>query len=171
MIGRYLQHSYTDNNTILVTFEVGRVFKAQIPDLKDKQLEIVVKPFKPKRSLDANALLWAVLGKLAPALRTRPDDLYRKYIREIGTFDTLKLHQIAYDKFSANWASRGLGWQTEIAEVCESDRTYIIKAYYGSSAYNSEEMARFIDYIREDAEEAGINVLTPEEMATYAQVY
>ena len=41
----------------------------------------------------------------------------------------------------------------------------IVRAYYGSSQYNTKQMSRLIDMVVEGAKELGIETLTPEELA------
>ena len=41
----------------------------------------------------------------------------------------------------------------------------MIRAYYGSSTYNSKQMSRLIDMAVQDCREQGIEVLPPERLA------
>ena len=36
-------------------------------DIPQGELDLTIKPYKPKRSLSANAYMWVLLGKLADA--------------------------------------------------------------------------------------------------------
>ena len=51
---------------------------------KFKQGNYEIKKIRQKRSLDANAYLWVLLDKLSSELAAPKEELYRRYIREIG---------------------------------------------------------------------------------------
>ena len=47
-------------------------------DLKDlEKLSIEIKPYRAKRSLDANAYCWKLIGDLAERLNTTREEIYR----------------------------------------------------------------------------------------------
>lgn len=52
---------------------------------KDGLFEI--KPWREKRSRDANAYYWALLDKLADVLNKSKDELHRELLTEYGTWD------------------------------------------------------------------------------------
>lgn len=45
--------------------------------LKERKLSIVIKPYKEKRSLDANAYCWVLIGKIAESIHASKDEVYR----------------------------------------------------------------------------------------------
>lgn len=51
-----------------LTLALDGDFRGQYDNLKDKDLEITVKPWREKRSLDANAYCWVLINKLAEVL-------------------------------------------------------------------------------------------------------
>lgn len=53
-------------------------------DFPQGELELTVKPYKPRRSLTANAYMWVLVGKLAEETGLSPDEIYRKAVREVG---------------------------------------------------------------------------------------
>lgn len=63
--GRLVDAFKTIDRRLRVTFELD----GEIPLDKDHELEISVKRWREKRSLDANAYLWVLIGKIADALR------------------------------------------------------------------------------------------------------
>ena len=50
----------------------------------NKKYDVDIKEHQEKRSLDANAYCWVLIGKLAAKLRVPPNEVYRQYIQDIG---------------------------------------------------------------------------------------
>ncbi len=138
--------------------------------LKDGDADIVIKPFRRHRSLDANAFAWTLIGKITEELQTREPrsgwtrtEVYRKAIREIGGVSTIVCSQDkAVDRLRTGWESNGLGWMTETTASALPGCTNVI-LYYGSSTYDTAEMSRLINYLIQDAESLGIPTLLTEE--------
>ena len=62
-----------------------------IDELKDavdkgKRLNVEIKPYRAKRSNDANAMLWLLLQELAIVLNTSKDELYLLMLERYGVF-------------------------------------------------------------------------------------
>lgn len=68
----------------------------------------------------------------------------------------------AVKRFIDVWNAKGEGWQAELLEA-EYQGLSCVKAYYGSSTYNTDEMSRLIDWAIDAAEEQGIETLTPDQ--------
>lgn len=51
---------------------------------KDKPYDLQIKEHRKKRSLDANAYAWVLIGRIADAMRLPPDEVYRQAIVNIG---------------------------------------------------------------------------------------
>lgn len=128
---------------------------------KDKLYEI--KEHKQKRSLNANAYCWTLIGKLAAVLGNTKEEVYRQYIKEKGIYQVITLNNKAVPTFIKLWSDKGLGWICETSETNIQGLTDVI-AYYGTSSYNTKQMANFIDYIVQEAKEQGIETLSPNEL-------
>jgi hypothetical protein len=127
--------------------------------------EYTVKKAKKRRSLDSNAYAWVLLDKLSERLNISKEELYREYIRNIGgVSETVCVKENAVDKLREAWQGRGLGWQTETFPSKIEGCTNVI-LYYGSSTYDSSQMKRLLDLIRQDCAEQGIEYATPDEIA------
>lgn len=70
-------------------------------------------------------------------------------------------------RFLGRWEARGLAGCTEIMASKIPGCTNII-CYYGSSTYDTKQMARLIDLVVEDCKQQGIETLTPEELERMA---
>lgn len=129
---------------------------------KDKTYEI--KEYKEKRSLNANAYAWTLIGKIAEVVGNTKEEVYREYIINKGIYRVITIDTKAAPTFIKIWTEKGLGW------LCEKSETKIpglvdITAYYGTSSYNTKQMANFIDYIVQEAKNLNIETLTPEQIA------
>lgn len=137
----------------------------QIPNT-DKPLTIEITVKKKKRSMSANAYMWVLLDKIARLVGggITKDDLYRRYIKSAGVFDTSVW--VAPERFKAfkdTWENKAEGNICEILR--KKNGMYNVICYYGSHFYNTQEMCFLIDKIVADAEEMGIPTMTPKEYA------
>ena len=129
--------------------------------------DIEVKKHREKRSLDANAYCWVLLGKLAEKMNLKAEEVYKLEIKEIGAYEVLPIKNEAVEKFVQAWQKNGIGWVCEEIGKSKIKGYTNVKAYYGSSSYNSKEMARLIDSIVEDCKLQGIETDTPEQIEMY----
>lgn len=129
---------------------------------KDKQFTI--KEYKPKRSLDANAYCWVLLQKIADKLNSSKEEIYRRIIKQKGTFEIIPIKNEAVDTFINAWQEHGLGWICEVLRDSKLDGFTNVIAYYGSSTYDTKQMAYFIDYIVEEAKQLDIETIKPNEL-------
>lgn len=136
----------------------------ELNDLTDKELSIEIKPYKARRSLDANAYCWVLCQKLSEKIGGTKEDIYKEAIRKAGQFDYIAVTDSATEQFLKAWQSKGLGWYAEASES-KIDGCKKIMVYYGSSVYDSKEMAHLIDYIVSECKELGIETMTPAEIA------
>ena len=157
-----------------LTLEVNELndFKQLVDDMNGcEKLSIEIKPFRARRSLDANAYSWVLLDKLSEKLGIPKEELYREYIRNIGgVSETICVKDNAVDKLREAWQGRGIGWQTETFPSKIDGCTNVI-LYYGSSTYDSTQMKRLLDLIRQDCAEQGIEYKTPDEIANLLSLW
>ena len=130
----------------------------------DENKKYEIKEHKEKRSLNANSYCWTLIGKIAEKLGFTKEQVYKQYIFNIGIYRVITMNKQAVDTFIKVWQTQGLGF------ICETYDNQIeglvdVIAYYGTSSYNSKQMARFIDHIVEEAKEYGIQTLTPNQIA------
>lgn len=123
-----------------------------------------IKRVRKRRSLDANSYCWVMLDKMSEALGVPKEELYRRYIKEIGgVSDVLCVPNKAVEKFREEWERKGLGWQTETIPIRTPKCTGVI-VYYGSSVFDTSQMSRLIDSICQDAKAIGIETRPQEEV-------
>ena len=145
-------------------FGTGIVLSIGIPSIYGKDVDRLVsgfrtnteyelKPFKAKRSLSANNYAWLLIDKLAEKLHSTKEEVYKVAVSRVGVFEEIKVNSAeAGKRFKRIWHQNGLGWLTKTI-----DETTVL-AYYGSSTYDTQQMARLIDYIQDECKEQGIEV-------------
>lgn len=134
-------------------------------------LDIEAKKHRERRSLDANGYCWVLLGKLAEKMNIPASEIYKLEIKDIGVYEVLPIKDIALDKFINNWQERGIGWICEIIGKSKHEGYTNVRAYYGSSTYDTKEMSRLIDSIVEDCKLQGIETDTPEQIQKYKEMW
>ena len=130
---------------------------------QDKTKKYEVKEYKEKRSLDANAYAWVLLGKLQDKLHIPKEEIYRDAIKNIGSYEVIPIKNEAVDKFRQAWNNKGLGWITETTKSKLDGYTNVI-SYYGSSIYDTKEMTRFIEQIIQECEQLDIETKSRAEL-------
>ena len=151
-----------------ITFEVNESneFGTLVDELKDKdKLSIEVKPFRARRSLDANAYCWILIDKLAEKVGESKEAVYREYIKHIGgNSEIVCVKENAVERLCEGWMRNGLGWQTDTFPSKIKGCVNVI-LYYGSSVYDTAQMSRLLDLIIYDCKTFGIPTETPDQIA------
>lgn len=133
---------------------------------EDKDYQLIIREYKPlkKRSLTANNYAWCLIDKLAMKLHEKKNDIYKTYIRDIGgNSNLLCIQERAVDDFEKVWNSNGIGWFVE-KEPSKLKGCINVRAYYGSSRFDTIQMTRLIELIVRDCKENGIETMTPAEL-------
>lgn len=123
-----------------------------------------LKEHRKKRSMNANNYFWQLVDQIAERLGREKEELYLEYVKRVGPFKDFTLSEDEAKTFRVAWSMLGTGWPTEQVDYSPSGREVIVRAYYGSSQYNTRQMSRLIDMAVEDAKDLGIEVLTPMEL-------
>lgn len=156
-----------DDGGFWISLKVDNPFEARqfLSNKKDRKYVAEVKEFRERRSLDANAYFWRLLDEVAEVLGRVKEDLYLDYVKKCGPFKDFTLTEDEAKTFRIAWSRLGTGWPTEQVDFSPDGDRVVVRAYYGSSQYNTKQMSRLIDMVVEDAKELGIETLTPEELS------
>lgn len=139
---------------------------------EDKDYEITIDKQKKKRSNDANAYYWQLIGQLAVKVNVPPVEIYRTHIKDIGdNFEIVPIREDAVEDWIKAWTSRGIGWQCECLGESKMRNYMNVICYYGSSLYDTRQMSRLIELCVADCKEQGIETMTPQELALMMQSY
>ena len=151
-----------------LTLEVNELndFKQLVDDMNGlEKLSIEIKPYRARRSLDANAYAWVLMDRLAEKLGESKIDIYREYVKHIGgNSEVVCVKNTAVERLREGWGKNGIGWVTDTLPSKLEGCTCII-LYYGSSTYDTAQMSRLLDLIIQDCKEQGIPHETPDEIA------
>ena len=163
MIGRLKDLTMNMDGSQNITVAVHADFRETFDDLADKDVEIEIKKYSAKRSLDASARAWVLIDQIAEKLGIKKHEVYRNAIREIGgVSDIVCVRDEAVESLCNGWQEHGIGWQTETSKSKIPGCTNVT-LYYGSSMYTVHQMAMLIDSLVQDANELGITTMTPDE--------
>lgn len=135
-------------------FVLGFNGKPHTAELKEK---------RKKRSLDANAKAWAMMRELGEAVGLSDKEIYRQIVRDIGPYREFCLTPEEAKTLRAAWEQLGVGWPTEQVDYTQDGERVIIRAYYGSSTYNTKRMSMLIDHVIQDCKAVGIETLSDRE--------
>ena len=131
---------------------------------KFKPGEYDLKLSSKKRSLDANGMAWAILHDIAGAVRLPPNEVYREAIRNVGGIsEVLMIKKEAVDQFTESFIRGHIGRQVEAHPNANPDYVTLIVTY-GSSDYNTAQMSRLIDVLKEDAHALGLTLPEDEKI-------
>ena len=137
----------------------------------EEKLSIKLAKYRERRSNDANAYCWVLIGKLAEKLGIPRDEIYRNAIKQIGgNYEVVCVMDDAVDKLCRSWRRNGLGWHTDTMPSKIKGCTNVM-LYYGSSTYDTAQMSRLIENIVEACKEQGIETRTPDELANMLSLW
>ena len=151
----------------MVTLELNEKQSAldMVDALSDaEKISLKVDKYRKRRSLDANAYCWTLIGKIAEKTNTPRQDVYRAAIKDVGgNSDVVCAKNEAVDSLCSGWSKNGIGWQTDTFPSKIEGCTNVI-LYYGSSTYDTAQMSRLINLIVQDCAQLGIETKSAEEI-------
>ena len=134
-------------------------------DLKNEAVRVDIKKASKHRSLSANNYAWVLIDKIAEKTGQTVTEVYQNAIREIGgVSDYYGMKEQAYESFCEIWTKGHLGRQVEIIPGSAKPGWINVRAWKGSSDFDSAQMARLIDSLIQDAENLGIPTVPDEEI-------
>lgn len=152
-----------------ITFNtnVGELFD----ELQGKDVSVEIKKLSKRRSLDANALCWYIIDKIAEKTNLKKTEVYKNAIRDIGgVSDVVCVRDYAVEKLTNGWTEHGQGWQVELSPSRLRGCTNVT-LYYGSSVYDSKQMSALIDSLIQDATALGIPTPTQQEIEKSLEIW
>ena len=154
------------NGNIRLAFETyGRIDHKQFTQYtkwlyEEKKLIVDITPYRHQRSLNANAYMWVLLSKMADALNTDKDSLYLEVLDRYGVFTHIIVKPEVVARVKNEWRT-----VRELGEVTINGKVGIqLQCYFGSSTYNTKEMATLIDGIVSECKDLEIETLPPAEL-------
>lgn len=165
-----------DGAKLIITFAkgenraVGKLFESIGGIDPKKDYEIIIRPKRKKRSLDANNYLWTLLGQLSERLNLPKTEVYREYIKEMDTYTIVPIKEDEIEGWARDWERGHDGWVCVDIGNCRNFKGYHnIKCFKGSGTFNTKQMSRLIDMVIYDCKEQGIETMTPREIEELKQ--
>lgn len=136
------------------------------------KLNIELKKWYKKRSLDANSYCWVLCDMIAKEISKDGDtitkeEIYKDAIKNIGVFEPFIVQQSTFEKFKRIWEKQGLGFIVQ--KVSEKDTAIKVHCYYGSSTYDSKEMNLLIELLVQEAKALNLETKPQEEINSLLQ--
>lgn len=146
-----------------LTFEVDEC--PNYDDTKDKELDIQIKTYREKRSLNANAYFHVLVGKIAEVAGQSHTEVHNYLISEFGCMNS-EVQNIIMDD-DVPWMKLDTihlrpTTHTRLMDNGKLYRIYLVMR--GSHTYDTKEMSRLIDGTVSEAKELGIETLPPDEL-------
>ena len=152
-------------NWLCIHISNAPMARVECEKLKDgKVYTAKIAPKQERRDLDANAMYWALCGKLAKAMGEPPECIYRRHIKDIGNYELLCMHTHAVASFGQKWTSNHIGRFIETRASKINGCTTVL-AYYGSSDFDKRQMSQLIDNCIQDCKNAGVETAAGVELS------
>ena len=133
----------------------------EIAKLKEcEKVAIKMTKHRNRRSLDANALLWMCLGKIAEALRADKWDVYLQMLKRYGKFTYICVKPNVVDAMKAQWRECEVVGEVNI----NGQKAVQMLCYFGSSTYDTKEFSVLLDGVISEMREMGIEAPASEDM-------
>lgn len=151
-------------NKFLLTFSVNE--PSAINSVHDIQscdkLSIRAVRFREKRSLDANALLWVCLSKIADAMTPPADkwDIYLLMLKRYGKFTHICVKPNVVDAVKSQWRESEVIGEVNI----NGQKAVQMLCYFVSSTYDTKEFSHLLDGVISEMQEMGLETPASEDM-------
>ena len=159
-------------NMLLVPVKSREKAAKAIEEVADAKYPVVceIRQQRPKRSLNANAYCWALIDKIAKVTNQPSDAVYETMLQRYSeAYTYLVVKPTAVEKVKATLKA-GHIYAYEVGSVEIRGKEGVqLQLYYGSSTFDSKQMARLIDGIVSEAKDLGIETATPAELARYKE--
>lgn len=144
-----------DVESELIAEELNRIAASTRP------WRVNIKSWYNARSLNANAMLWALIGEIAKVTGGDKDEIYLDMLQKYGVSIVLT----AETPQAVEMLTRTYRLCRVLGQVVISGKTNIqILCFVGSSKYDTAEMARLIDGVVSECQELGIGVYPDEDI-------
>lgn len=121
-----------------------------------KILEVEIKIKRKRRSLNANAYLWELLGRMAAVLKTDKDSVYLMMLERYGVYTHVCVKPAAVERVKQEWRT-----VRELGEITINGQKAVqLQCYFGSHTYNSKEFSVLLEGVLSEAAELGIETLS-----------
>ena len=165
MIGKLKDLLRLQGGEWLVSFTTREDPGTMFDELHEVPVRVEIKKAAKHRSLSANNYAWVLIDKIAEKTGIPVTEVYQTAIREIGgVSDYYGMKEEAYEGFCEIWTADHLGRQVEIIPGSTKPGWINVRAFKGSSDFDSAQMARLIDSLIQEAEQQGIPTIPDKDV-------
>lgn len=156
----------TGNLVLTVSMAGPTIDKAQ--PLRDKELHIVITERRRKRSLDANAYYWVLVGKIAEVLRVSTTEVHNHMLSDYGKplIESGGVVSVVI-RDNIDWKKIDVMHLKPTTKTMVNKKGEVYRVYFvmrGSHTYDVKEMSALIDGCISEAKQLDIETLPPEEV-------
>lgn len=135
--------------------------------LQGCDLDIKLGKHREKRSLDANAMLWACLGEIAQALSTDKWEIYLQMLKRYGKYTYILVTEKAVEAVKQQWRESEVVGEVDV----NGRKAYQMLCYYGSSTLNTKEFSTLLNGVVSEMVEMGLPAPTSKDMRRALERY
>lgn len=128
--------------------------------LKNTLLTVKAAKFRKKRSLDANAMMWACLKEIADVINADKWDIYLRMLKRYGKFTYVVVKENAVEAMKKQWRECEVVGDYEV----NGQKAVQMLCYFGSSTYDTKEFSKLLNGIVSEMQEMGIQPPPSKEM-------
>lgn len=166
MKGRFIDYSIGRNRKNRITLEIDGNISELFDQLKDQELEITIKKYRQKRSLDENAMFHALVGEIAMVQGLSNDEVKQRLVIDYGTLARDEANNIIGFKLPPSCDVFSIYPYVKLHKQVEENgkpfNCYLV--YKRSSEMDSKEMAHLIEGAIQEAKELGIDTDQPSDI-------
>ena len=140
--------------------------KSHIEDLtkiKDKAIEVTLKLFRKKRSINANAYAWKLMTEIGEKIGQDKWEVYKRMlIRYSNSYQYIVINKPSYKSFIEHTSFRVV--KVLSSGLFNGTKSIQLQGYWGSSTFDTKEMSVFIDGLVKECQELNIETESQEEI-------
>ena len=132
-------------------------------ELKDcDKLSLKISKYRAKRSLNANALLWACIGDIAKVMNPPADkwDIYLLMLNRYGKYTYIVVKPNMVESVKKVWRECEVVGDIDM----HGEKGVQMLCYFGSSTYDTKEMSVLIDGVVSEMKEMGLQPPVSKDM-------
>ena len=135
----------------------------ELEKLLELKLEVSLEKEKKRRSLDANAMLWACLADISRATGMTNWDAYIYELERYGKFTHILVKREALEDIKKLWR--------ETKEVGNRGNMVELLCFFGSSTYTTSEFSRLLEGVVSDMKDLGLTPPPSEDLKRTLEAY
>lgn len=143
--------------------------------LKDKDLDLDLKAHRERRSLNANAYFWHLVSQIAGKMSCSNNEIHNLMLSRYGYPEIVEgnMVYIPLKKELDPNKLEGIHLKSSGRITANSHGVEFVQYVLmrGSHTFNTSEMGHLIDGVISEAQELGIDTITPDEKARMMELY